>query len=169
MIGGVTGFFSSLPGKILGALGNLGGTLFNAGKDIVQGLINGIGSMLGAIGRAVLDIVPAAIRGPFEKLMGIQSPSRVAIWWGQMIGDGLTGSIRNQAPRVAGAVRKLVPGVPAGVEAFARAGARTAYDVAKGGFPATGPGLVQNVYPAEGMSETNLANLVGRKLMRAGA
>lgn len=169
MIGRVSGFFGGLGGKILGALGNIGSTLYNAGRDIVQGLINGIGSMLGSIGRAVLDIVPAAIRGPFEKLMGIQSPSRVAIWWGEMIGGGLAGSIRKQTPKVASAVRKLVPGLPAGVEAFARAGARTAYDVARGDYSGHGAGITQNVYPAEGMSETNLADLVGRKLIRAGA
>lgn len=165
LMGRVTGFFSGLGGKILGALGNVGSTLYNAGRDIVQGLINGIGSMMGSIGRAVLNIVPAAIRGPFEDLMGIRSPSRVAMWWGEMIGDGLVGSIEDQYSRVAGAVSGLVTAPP--VTSLAMAGTRAGYDVSQA--PGMAPVVVeQHIYPAADMSEQNLADLVGRNLVRAG-
>lgn len=48
---------SSIPGRILGALGNLGGLLFNAGQQIIQGLINGIGSKAGALASKVSSVV----------------------------------------------------------------------------------------------------------------
>lgn len=38
-------FVGEIPSKILSALGDLGSTLFNAGKSLIQGLINGIGSI----------------------------------------------------------------------------------------------------------------------------
>lgn len=41
-ISGVAGWFAALPGHILGAIGDTGKLLYNAGKDIIQGLINGI-------------------------------------------------------------------------------------------------------------------------------
>jgi phage-related protein len=50
-------FVRSIPGRIRSALGNLGGLLFSAGKAIIQGLINGIKSMVGAAGSAVSGIV----------------------------------------------------------------------------------------------------------------
>jgi F0F1-type ATP synthase assembly protein I len=45
----VIGFVKDLPGKIKSALGNLGSLLLNAGKDIIQGLLNGITSKIGAV------------------------------------------------------------------------------------------------------------------------
>ena len=52
-MGGLLSFVSGIPGKILSALGDLGSLLFNAGKRIIQGLINGIGSMIGSVGHAI--------------------------------------------------------------------------------------------------------------------
>ena len=40
---------SSLPGRALSALGNIGSTLWNAGKSLIQGFINGISSMIGSV------------------------------------------------------------------------------------------------------------------------
>lgn len=136
MIGKVTGFFGGLGGKILGALGNIGSTLFNTGKNIIQGLIDGIGSMMGAIGKAVLSIVPEAIRGPFEKLLGIHSPSRVFREYGVNIGQGLILGIDGMHGKVASSVTGLVnvpaaPSFTAGSYAPASAGAGAG---AGGGF-----------------------------------
>jgi TP901 family phage tail tape measure protein len=38
-----------LPGQIIGAVGNLGSLLYNAGQNVINGLINGISSRIGAI------------------------------------------------------------------------------------------------------------------------
>jgi phage-related protein len=43
------GIFTSLPGKILGWLGDLGGLLWNAGIKLIEGFIGGIGSMFGKV------------------------------------------------------------------------------------------------------------------------
>lgn len=108
MLSDLLGFFGSIGGKIIGALGNIGGTLFNTGKNIIQGLIDGIGSMMGAIGRAVLSIVPEAIRGPFEDLLGIHSPSRVFRGYGVNIGQGLILGIGDMHSDIESAVNGMV-------------------------------------------------------------
>jgi tape measure domain-containing protein len=115
MIGNVVGFFSGLIGKITGAIGNAGSALFSVGKNIVQGLIDGIGSMMGSIGRAVMNIVPEAIRGPFESLLGIHSPSRVFAAYGVNIGQGLINGMDGMHRKIESSVTGLVtvPPVPA--------------------------------------------------------
>lgn len=165
MIGNVVGFFGGLIGKVTGAIGNAGGALLQTGKDIIQGLINGIQSMMGAIGRAVLNIVPEAIRGPFEQLLGIHSPSRVAIWWGHMLGDGLVLGIRDMVRPVGAAVTSLVnPNQDLAATALAAAGGRYAYDVSQGEYR-SGPLVEQYVYPSEKMSEQNLADISAGKIV----
>ena len=52
----VVGFFQNLPGQIKSALGNLGSLLINAGKQIIQGLLNGIESMIGAVKDKLSDL-----------------------------------------------------------------------------------------------------------------
>ncbi len=49
-------FVASLPGRAVAALGNLGGLLRNAGASLIQGLIDGIMSKLGAIGSAMSSV-----------------------------------------------------------------------------------------------------------------
>lgn len=48
-------FVKSIPGKILDAIGNLGSLLYSKGKQIIQGLIDGIKDMLGKLKGAVSD------------------------------------------------------------------------------------------------------------------
>jgi phage-related protein len=168
MIGNLVGFFGGIGGKLLGALGDIGSTLFNTGRNIIQGLIDGIGSMMGAIGRAVLSIVPEAIRGPFEDLMGIHSPSRVAIWWGHMIGGGAIEGLEDMYRPIAEAAGKLFPSlsIPEFASAGAQAGYASAADYA-GNTGYSGPLIHQDVHPAEKMSEENLASISAGKIIGA--
>lgn len=48
-VGPLIDFVGQIPGKILSAIGNIGRLLYNKGKDLVQGLIDGILSMLGKL------------------------------------------------------------------------------------------------------------------------
>ncbi|QOP65076.1 tail length tape measure protein [Arthrobacter phage Adumb2043] len=112
MIGNVIGFFGGLLGKITGAIGNAGAALWNVGRQIIQGLIDGIGSMMGAIGRAILSLVPGPIVGVFKDLLGIHSPSRVFRGFGVNIGEGLILGIKDMHKDVGRAVEKLA-GIPA--------------------------------------------------------
>jgi phage-related protein len=107
-IDGFMRFFYDLPGKIMGALSGAGTWLLGIGKNIVDGLINGITGMAGTVARAILNLVPEAIRGPIEAALGIHSPSRVAMWWGEMIGDGLAGGIDDSQRKVARSMGSLV-------------------------------------------------------------
>jgi phage-related protein len=50
-------YVTSLPKRILSALGNLGRLLFNKGAELVQGLINGIKSMLGRLRDTAASLV----------------------------------------------------------------------------------------------------------------
>ena len=52
-IGKVITDAKALPGKVLTALGDFGNLLFNAGKDLIEGLIRGIKNKLGPLGAAI--------------------------------------------------------------------------------------------------------------------
>jgi phage-related protein len=53
-------FVHGIPGRILGALGDFGGLLFRAGSSIIQGLIDGIKSKIGAVTGAIGGVLSAA-------------------------------------------------------------------------------------------------------------
>jgi phage-related protein len=55
-------FVRQLPGKVTSALGNIGRLLFNKGRDLIKGFINGIASMIGAVKDKVKDVVGAVGR-----------------------------------------------------------------------------------------------------------
>ncbi|WP_220015051.1 phage tail protein [Clavibacter michiganensis] len=60
-VGEAVAFVSGLPGQAMAALGNLGSKLFDSGKSLIQGFINGIKDMVGAVGRAVSNVVQGAL------------------------------------------------------------------------------------------------------------
>lgn len=50
-------FVRGIPGRVLEAIGNFGSLLYQKGRDLIQGLINGIKSMIGAVSGAIGGIV----------------------------------------------------------------------------------------------------------------
>lgn len=56
-IGAIVALVKGLPGKVTGALGNLGGLLFDAGKQLIQGFINGIEAMAGKVAGAAKKVL----------------------------------------------------------------------------------------------------------------
>lgn len=64
-----------IPGRVSRALGNLGRLLYNKGRDLVQGLINGIKSLLGSLGNVVGGIVDKI--NPFSRATSSVSTSSV--------------------------------------------------------------------------------------------
>ncbi|NUR79078.1 MAG: hypothetical protein HOQ21_01335, partial [Dermatophilaceae bacterium] len=62
VIGNVIKFVGSIPGRITSALGSLGGLLVHAGEELIQGLINGISSKIGAI-KDKMSEVTSAVKG----------------------------------------------------------------------------------------------------------
>jgi len=67
--------------------------LFKIGRDMINGLLNGAGSLLRNIGKFFLDLVPKWIQGPFKLALGIKSPSKVFAGYGEDITEGLTNGI----------------------------------------------------------------------------
>ena len=58
-IDGAVSLVRGLPGQITGALGSLGSLLYNAGAELIQGLINGITAKIGALKDKMADVANA--------------------------------------------------------------------------------------------------------------
>lgn len=152
-ISGFVQFFIDLPGKIIGALTGAGTWLLDVGKNIVQGLIDGVSGMIGNAVKSVTDIGGAMVDG-VKGFLGIHSPSRVfKTQVGMMVGAGLIEGLDASQRGVSAAVNSLVP-VP-GVPSF---GSAASFQPALVGAGGGGPLVQQTVYAADGMS----AETVGR-------
>lgn len=141
-INNLIGQVGSIPGRILGAIGNLGSLLYSAGANVINGLINGIMSRVYAVENAIGSIA-STIRGalPFSPakwgpLSGSGSPDIAGAKIGQMLADGLhtsVGTVVNATTKLAGAA--TLGAVPGGVRALAgpASGGSSATAVAGGG------------------------------------
>jgi len=127
-IDSIIGFFTSLPGKILGALSGLGTLLVDAGKNMIQGLLDGAGSLLKNIGSFFLKIVPSWILEPFKAALGIHSPSTVMFGHGVNTMDGYLGGVASKKSALNDQFATLVPepNIPAPAAFAARSSAAIA-------------------------------------------
>lgn len=113
--GGVTkavGFVKELPGKILSALGNIGDLLKGAGQALIQGLIDGITSKLGAIADVmgkVADKVKGFLPGSPVKEGPLTAWNNGAA--GQRLMGMLADGIAAGRPAVAGAMNSSLSGL----------------------------------------------------------
>ncbi|MBM0203201.1 hypothetical protein JNW90_08855 [Micromonospora sp. STR1s_5] len=118
LTGGVRGALNSvasavggLRGRITSAVGNLGSVLYNAGRSIIQGLINGIRSMFSAL-QSTLGWVTNAIpdwKGPMDRDRRLLEPSGAAIMGGLIRGiTGQTPALRAEL----GSVTDLIAAAP---------------------------------------------------------
>jgi hypothetical protein len=98
--------FASIPRRILSALGNLGSLLYNAGQQVIQGLINGISSMFGSLG-SIVSSIGSGILGGVKSMLGIGSPSRVMRQQGIWIGEGLALGLEDSVARVQRGARRI--------------------------------------------------------------
>lgn len=114
-------FVRSLPGRLTSALGNLGRLLYNKGRDIIRGFINGIASMFGAVRNkarsivsAVTDFLPGspAKEGPLSgRGYVLLRGRRFMDDFAQGIGDGAQRPTAALAGAVTGLARATVPSV----------------------------------------------------------
>jgi phage-related minor tail protein len=77
-----------IPGKAKSALSGLPGQMLTIGRNIIQGIVNGIRGSLGSVMSAAQSIVDK-IPGPIRKALGIHSPSRVMAEIGKWVTAGL--------------------------------------------------------------------------------
>lgn len=89
--------------------------LTEIGKNILQGLINGIKSMAGAVTKAVSGIANA-IPSKIKSFLGIHSPSRVLMELGEFTGEGFVKGIGSMIRDVSGISADMavaaVPNIP---------------------------------------------------------
>jgi TP901 family phage tail tape measure protein len=94
-VGSLISFVAAIPGRIVAALGDLGGRLYGAGRAIADGFVRGIESGVDRVlsaARRLADAVPNAVK----RVLGIASPSKVAIALGREVPRGLAlGVLRN--------------------------------------------------------------------------
>lgn len=140
-IGKVVGFFQGIPGTILGVFAGAGKWLLDVGKNLIQGLLDGAGSLLKNIGNFFLSIIPGWIVGPFKAALGIHSPSRVFMGLGENITQGLLVGVNGGQSSIAATMRNLVP-VPSASAALATGLGRSAVYVQN---PFTGEYLLAKV------------------------
>ncbi|NTZ20938.1 phage tail tape measure protein [Paenibacillus sp. JMULE4] len=69
-------------------------TMLQLGKDMIQGFVNGIKNMAGAVGEAVKGIADR-VTGGLRDFLDIRSPSRVLMRLGEYTGEGFARGIGN--------------------------------------------------------------------------
>lgn len=119
IISGLSTAWGNIKATFSGILSYFSGLttqFFNFGKNLIQGLINGIGSMAGAIAekaRGIADSVKNTVKGAF----GINSPSRVFAEYGkfnmQGLAQGMDKSSYLPATAANDAVMGTIPSMPA--------------------------------------------------------
>ena len=106
---GVTSFFSGVVSNISRAFQQLPSSMSSIGKNIVQGLWNGINSMVGWITKKVKGFTDSVV-GKFKDFFGIKSPSTVMRdQVGKYIGQGVGEGISSQAGYIQNAVEDVMP------------------------------------------------------------
>mgnify|MGYP003221017551 FL=1 len=94
---GIFQSISSIFGKVPGSISNIWNSVYNfltsinlvsVGRNIIQGLINGVGAMGGALVNAARNIANRFVSS-IKSFFGINSPSRLMTGFGINIGEGL--------------------------------------------------------------------------------
>lgn len=106
-INAVVSFFKGLVGKITGALAGLPGKLGTIGRQMIEGMINGIKSMAANVVDSIVGVANGAIDGA-KRLLGIHSPSRVfRDEVGKQISRGLAAGVTADQGKAVKAVEDL--------------------------------------------------------------
>lgn len=113
---GLVDWVSGLPGMILGALGDLGSLLWDAGQSIIQGLIDGIESAVGWLKDKlswVTDLIPDW-KGPLRVDARLLEPTGRVIMQGLVDGiDYGAGGVEQHLGRVTAAIAATPTPAPA--------------------------------------------------------
>lgn len=104
--GNVESTARSIPSRIIGALTALPGDLFNAGRNVIQGLIQGIESEASAI-PSIMHQLASDVESYFTDPLKIFSPSRVFMEHGQNIVQGLVNGINGSSHLATAAVTHM--------------------------------------------------------------
>lgn len=100
----------SWPGKIQSFFADAGSWLIAAGQQIVQGLINGIGSMIGSAVAKAKELA-GAVKNAVTGFLGIHSPSRVMNELGQYTGQGFADGLESQKEKITNVAAEIAKSV----------------------------------------------------------
>jgi len=131
-LGKVGQLFQGLPGKIGNFIKSLPGMMVNLGKDIINGILRGIGSIGSKIGQELKRLAQNAWNA-VKNFFGISSPSKLMQFAGEMLGEGfvkglegMRSNVEKAALSMASAAAVPIPGLdltsPSGM-VFAMTGA----------------------------------------------
>jgi len=148
----VVDFIRGIPRSIA----DLGAALYDKGRDLIQGFINGIRTMPGKVRDALLDLLPGPLK-QFAGKIGLASPSKLFERYGRLTVAGFILGIERSRAGVAAAMAALVPAPPP-----APAGA---YAPAASAASAAAGGITQNIYGTPGQSLAELVAAVKRELL----
>ncbi|OOR83916.1 phage tail tape measure protein [Moraxella canis] len=98
--------FKQFGRDVLATFKTLGTSLTQAGRDAVQGLINGINEKIGAAVAKAKDLA-SNVKNAITKFLDIRSPSRVMKQLGEWAAEGFAIGIANKAPLVAKQAKDL--------------------------------------------------------------
>lgn len=90
----------SIPGAIKSAFGNAKTMLSGIGRNIVQGLWNGITGLHGWLVGKVQSFIANTVPGPIRRALGIGSPSKLMKQYGGWTAQGLAIGIGQETDRV---------------------------------------------------------------------
>lgn len=120
-----------LPGRILRAIGNIGGLLWRAGRDLIGGLVDGIRAMLPNL-RAwlshVTDLIPSW-KGPLDDDRRLLRPA------GRAIMQGLNTGILDELPAVERTLRGVTGDIAGHMPAGSAAAAGATVTIDATGLP----------------------------------
>jgi TP901 family phage tail tape measure protein len=145
-VGSLIAFVAGIPGRIIGALGDLGSRLYNAGANMMQSLVDGIRAYAGRVYDAVAGVVDK-VRNllPFSPAKeGPLSGRGYTLYSGQAISESLAAGITGKADEAVQATMKLVSDVYATAQITSPLLQQFAYG---GGNSFTAPAPRVNVQP----------------------
>jgi phage-related protein len=101
----------ALPGRARNALGSLNGTLVAAGRSLIQGFINGIASMVGAVKGKLSEITGklTSWKGPPSKDARILTPA------GRLLIEGFIRGINDSTAKLRSRLESITKALPANV------------------------------------------------------
>lgn len=152
MVSTVIGWFHNLVSRILGAVAGFGRLLWNAGANLIHGLIGGVESMVGTLVGYIKN-VGSWVSGAFSSVLSIFSPSQVFFQHGVHTIQGYINGVLSMMPAMKAAMHQAASSVlPQQIAALggygtggANPGGLALAGVGGGAAPAPSGNLVVNV------------------------
>jgi phage-related protein len=158
-VGALVDVIASLPRRITNALGNLSHLLYNAGVQIIQGLINGITDKLGELWGLVSGIGGkiGSLKGPIEKDRKLLVPQ------GKAIIDGLLAGMQSRLPDLTKTVSGIAPAIAGGIPSVTGASSVSGTSMS---MATVSGGAMAEVHTHVYLDSTQIAEVIRREYLR---